>query len=191
MTVISKNRFSARRSFMALVMMGSLLPAVSAHAAQQGALGATSTGNITITATIPPLVQISNLSDLAFTNLDGKTDARMAENVCVWSNSATRSYTIRASGNGGAGTAFTLASTGVPEIPYSVAWTGTSGAATGTALTATTTSAAFTSSAITPLCVVGATPTATLAVTIPAGSQETMVANANYTGILTLLVTPQ
>lgn len=188
MLFIAKNR--VRSSVMVIAMLSSVLPVVSAHAATQGTIGATSTGTVTINATINGLVQISNLSDLTFTTLDGTTDAQLTENVCVWSNTSTRSYTIRATGDG-ASSAFTLASTGHSPVPYSVAWANSSTATAGTALATTTASAAFTSTAITPLCVAGASPTAKLFVGITGANQSTMVANAAYTGVLTLLVTPQ
>ena len=62
--------------------------------------------------------------------------AASAQNVCVWSNTATRGYNITASGSG-AGNAFTLANAAL-TIPYAVEWSDTSGAASGTALTSGT-----------------------------------------------------
>jgi len=184
----AKNRL--HRSCLALAFIGSLLASAPAQAATQGTLGTTSTGNITINATISGLVQISNLSDLSFSSLTGTTDTTLSENVCVWSNTSTKNYTIKATGNGTA-SAFTLASGSNAPLPYGVSWAATSGASSGTSLTTNTTSAAFASTATSPLCSTTPTTTATLFVTITAANQYTMVANASYTGILTLLVTPQ
>ncbi|WP_148649346.1 hypothetical protein [Novosphingobium barchaimii] len=175
---------------MGIAVVSSVFPVVSAHAATQGIIGPTSSGNITINATINALVLISGLSDITFTTLDSVNDAQLYEPVCVWSNTSSRSYTIRAAGDG-ASSAFTLASTGHAPVPYSVAWANSSTATTGTTLAPATASAAFTSTAITPTCGAGASPTARLFVGISAANQNTMVANAAYTGILTLLVTPQ
>jgi hypothetical protein len=188
MNVINNNRL--RRSLMIFAMMGSILPVASAHAATQGALGTTSTGTVTINATIAGLVQISNLTDITFSALTGAADAQQTENVCVWSNTSSKSYTIRATGNGTTG-AFTLASGTNAPVPYTVAWANSASATSGTGLTTNVTSAAFTSTAVTPLCAAGASPTAKLFVTILATDQNSMIANAAYTGVLTLLVTPQ
>jgi hypothetical protein len=187
MTFFSKNRLS--RSVAAIAMLGSLFSAVEAHAATQGTIGTTSSGQINITATIAGLVQITNLSDLNFTPvLNGSSAAQLTENVCVWSNTLTKGYTIKATGNG-TSSAFTLASGSNAPVPYSVSWAGTSGATSGTALTTNVASSTFTSTALAPACLAGSN-TATLFVSIASTDQDTMVANAAYTGILTLLVTP-
>jgi hypothetical protein len=173
-----------------MVAIGSLVSCFSANAATQGAIGATSTGTVTINATINSLVQISDLNDITFSGLTGGATAQQTDNICVWSNTASKSYTIKATGNGTT-SAFTLASGANAAIPYSVAWANTAGATSGTALTTNVTSAAFTSTAVAPLCGLGASPTSTLLVSIGATDQAAMVANAAYAGVLTLLVTPQ
>jgi hypothetical protein len=77
-------------------------------AATQGSLGATSTGTISISASVPARARLSGLVDVAFTNVDPSTAASSAQSVCAWSNTATRGYKITASGSGAAN-AFTLA----------------------------------------------------------------------------------
>ena len=79
----------------------------TALAASQGTLGTTSTGSISIGASVPNRVQISNLADVSFTNQDPSVAASNAQNVCVWSNSSTKGYNITATGSGAAN-AFTL-----------------------------------------------------------------------------------
>ncbi|MFX5005275.1 hypothetical protein ABTC25_18665, partial [Acinetobacter baumannii] len=69
-----------------------------------------------------------------------------AQNVCVWSNNANRRYNNTASGSGSSG-AFTIGSTGLPAIPYSVQWDDVSGATTGTTLVSGTALGAQTSAA--------------------------------------------
>lgn len=168
-------------------MVSSLFATVPAHALTQGTLGTTSTGVITITATIPGLVQISGLTDLSFTTLDGLASAQAAENVCVWSNTATKAYKITATGNG-ASNAFTLGNGSNAAIPYSVSWANTTGATSGTSLVSGTASSSFTSAALLPACGGGAS--STLLVGITAANQNTMVSDLSYTGTLTLLVAP-
>ncbi len=92
----------------------------TAHAANQGTLGATSTGDITITASVQARVRITGLADVSWTNQDPGTAATNAQDVCVWSNTSTKGYTVTASGDG-ASNAFTLAN-GALTVPYSVQW---------------------------------------------------------------------
>lgn len=85
----------------------------------------------------------------------------------------------------GASNAFTL-NDGTRTLAYNVAWAGTSGSAIP--LTAGTKSAQFISNATAPDC--GGATTASLAITIPFAEVAGMEANTNYTGVLTLLVSP-
>lgn len=188
--MISSKKQRSIRSMMATAIVGCFISTAPAHAATQGTIGATSTGSVTINATISALVQISDLNDLTFSGLTGGATAQQTDNVCVWSNTSSKSYTIKATGNGTT-SAFTLASGTNAAIPYSVAWANTAGATSGTALTTNVASSAFTSTATLPLCNLGASPTSTLFVSIAAADQAAMVANAAYTGVLTLVVTPQ
>jgi hypothetical protein len=179
------------------VVCATAIVGLAAGAAQatatQGTLGATSTGVVNITATVLARTQISGLSDVTFTNVDPGVTQTATQNDCVWSNTATKGYTIKASGNSGngSGTAFLLASGSLAAVPYSVSWAGTSGASSGTGLVSGTTSTGFTSTATQPTCQSGAATTSTLFVSIAAADLQTMTAAASYTGTLTLLVTPQ
>jgi hypothetical protein len=179
-----------RRSASALVTLAMLSTAGVANASTQGTLGATSSGSVTITATVPNRAQITGLADIAFTNVDPATTATNAQNVCVWSNTSTKGYTITASGSGTGG-AFTLSSAALPTVPYSVQWNASSGQSSGTALTSGTASASLTTTATKPTCSSAPTTTSSLIVSIAATDLQSMVATASYTGTLTLLVTPQ
>lgn len=177
-----------------LVMLAStLLLAPAAHAATQGVPGLTSSGTVTISATIASRVNIANLSDVTFTDSDlgpvvnTANQATKASNVCVWSNNADKSYYITASGSGTSG-AFTLANGSNPVVPYQVYWNGASGQSTGTPLTAAVKSAKLTSTATTPTC--GGGSSATLVVGIQGTDANAMLASTAYTGTLTLLVAP-
>ena len=167
--------------------------ATTAHAATQGTAGTTSTGSVTINASIAARVAISNLNDITFADTDFApvigtgNSVQKTDNVCTWSNNADRSYFITASGSGAAN-AFTLASASNPVIPYSVSWAQSTGQTTGAALTAGTKSAKLISTATTSTC--GGGTNATLIVAITGANAETMLAGAAYTGTLTLLMTP-
>ena len=175
-----------------LVVLGSVLAAGLASgpaaAATQGTAGATSTGSIAISASVPNRARITGLTDVAF-NQDPGTAASSAQDVCVWSNTATKAYTITATGSG-AGSAFTL-SDGATTVPYSVEWAATSGQTSGAALASGTASASLTSAAANQTCSSAPTSTASLIVRIGTTDLSTMSAGSTYTGTLTLLVTPQ
>jgi hypothetical protein len=176
-----------------LVMLGAVsagsLVAGPAFAATQGSLGATSTGTVSITASVPNRARITGLTDVSFANQDPSTAASNAEDVCVWSNTATKAYTITATGSG-SGSAFTL-SNGSGTVPYSVEWAATSGQTSGNALTAGTASSSLTSGAVNQTCSSAPAASASLIVKMSTTDLGTMSAGSSYTGTLTLLVTPQ
>jgi hypothetical protein len=158
-------------------------------AATQGTLGVTSTGSITITASVANRAQITGLSDVTFSAVDPGTAASSAQSDCVWSNTATKGYSITATGSGTSG-AFTLAN-GALSVPYSVQWAASTGQSSGTALTAGAALPGMTSTAVNPTCSTSPTTTSSLIVGITAANLQSMTAGTSYTGTLTLLVTPQ
>jgi len=161
----------------------------TALAASQGTLGTTSTGSISIGASVPNRVQISNLADVSFTNQDPSVAASNAQNVCVWSNSSTKGYNITATGSGPAN-AFTL-SNGAATVPYSVEWAGSSGQSSGTALSSGSALTGLTSTATNPTCSAGPSSSASMVVKITSASLQGMQAATSYTGTLTLVVAPE
>lgn len=164
---------------------GLVLPAL---AASDGTLGATSTGSVEISASVPSRARLTGLSDVDFSNQDPANPASDAQDVCVWSNTATKEYTITATGSGSAN-AFTLTD-GSATVPYAVEWADSTGATSGTALSAGTASAAFVSTAVSHNCASAPSATATLMVGMTSADLSTMSAGTDYTGTLTLLVTP-
>ena len=187
----SLKAISARLTNSALICAVAAATFVSgtASAATQGTLGATSTGTVAISASVPNRARITGLSDVSLVNQDPNTAFSGAQDVCVWSNTATKGYTITASGSGAAN-AFTLAN-GALTVPYSVQWSATSGATTGTALTAATASAGLVSTATQQTCSSGPLKSASLIVNLGTTDLGSMQAATTYTGTLTLLVAPQ
>lgn len=177
---------SFRRS--AVLACWSLVFSGSALASTQGTIGATSQGSVTISATVPGRVQISGLTDIAFGTVDPATAASSAENVCVWSNTSGRGYSVTATGSGTAN-AFTLTN-GTSTLAYSVQWAGLSGQASGTALTSGAALGGLTTTAANPTCSSGPATTASLIVGMTAANLQAAVASS-YTGTLTLVVAPQ
>jgi hypothetical protein len=172
------------------VLAASMLHAEAALASTQGSFGSTSTGSVTINASVPGRVRISGLSDVTFSNVDPSAAATDAQNVCVWSNTSTRGYTITASGSGAAN-AFTLASGALPAVPYSVEWASSSGQTSGTSLTAGAALTGQTSSAINSDCSAGPTASASLVVSMGSSTLQSMTAGVTYNGTLTLVVAPE
>ena len=167
------------------------LVAGPAVAATDGQFGATSTGSMGISASVPGRVRISKLADIDLQNVDPTVEAKRNQNVCLWSNAASRAYRITASGSG-TGNAFTLDAVGAPAaVPYFVEWAGTSGQTSGTALAAGTPLGSLTSSALNSDCSTGPATTASLIVGIDATTLQSMTADVVYTGTLTLTVAPE
>lgn len=161
--------------------------ATPAMASTDGTFGATSQGSVSITASVPGRVKLTKLTDITFTTVDPSSPATRAQNVCVWSNTVGRKYTIKATGSGAA-SAFSLAN-GASTVPYTVQWAQTSGQPTGTALTAGTDLADQASSAVMQDC--GGGTSASLVVNIASADLQGMTAATDYTGTLTLLVSAQ
>lgn len=189
MNLFSNNNASGKHLLAIGAALASVLAAGQASAATQGTLGATSTGSVTITASVPSRARITGLSDVDFLNQDPGSAATDAQDVCVWSNTATKAYTVTATGSGTAN-AFTL-SNGSETVPYSVEWSASSGDTSGTALSTGTASGSLTSGATHQTCTSGPSASASLIVGISTADLGTMSAGSNYTGTLTLLVTPQ
>lgn len=168
----------------------SLLLTTPAIGATNGSLGATSTGSVTINASVPGRVRISGLTDVTFSDADPSAAASNAQSLCVWSNTSTRGYNITATGSGAA-SAFTLASGSLPVVPYTVAWASTSGQTSGTALTAGTALTGQKSTAITSDCSAGPSASASLVVSMSSTTLQTMTAGSTYNGTLTLVVAPE
>ena len=156
----------------------------------QGTFGATSQGVVNISATVPSRVQITGLSDVAFTSQDPASAASNAQNVCVFSNTATKGYNIKATGSG-ASSAFTIGGTGLTAVPYTVEWAQSTGQTSGTGLTANTALTGQISTATTPTCSSGPTTTASLIVKMSTTALQAMQSNTTYSGTLTLLVGPE
>lgn len=191
-TVSSSFAATIRPFRFGLLLIGAastMIAAPAIAAPTQGTLGATSTGSVTITVQVPSRVQITGLTDIAFGSVEPNVQAVSSQSNCVWSNTATKGYTITASGSGTAG-AFTLASGSLTPIAYAVQWNQSTGQTSGTALTAATASSGFVSTATLPTCLTSPTTTSSLIVTIAPAQLENMASLTTYTGTLTLLVSP-
>ena len=177
------------RNFAKLASILLIASAVPSHASTQGTLGPTSTGTITINASITPEVQITALQDITFTStylrstLSQGANALQRTAMCVWSNNPDKSYYITATGSGSGG-AFTLFD-GTRNLNYGVQVTDGSNSSN---LTSGTKSAKLVTSAAVPNC--GGGSSGQVLVTLSNSDLATMEATTTYTGVLTLLVSP-
>jgi hypothetical protein len=124
-----------------IVLFASLLVISRGYAATDGTLGTTSTGFVTVSITIPALVQISGLADITLNSVTtlpvtGSTQA------CIYSNVVTPSlgsYIVTASSTNASGTNFRVKDSAGPNfIVYSAFWNNTSAATPTTALSSGT-----------------------------------------------------
>jgi hypothetical protein len=181
---MTKGWGKARLAIIVAIAMGQTAPAM---AATDGTVGMTSQGTVGISATVPGRVKLTKLTDVTFSGVDPSVAASRAQSVCVWSNTAGRLYTIRATGDG-ASNAFTLAA-GTATVPYTVQWAATSGQASGSAMTTGTDLTSQSSAAVTQDC--GGGTSASLIVGIASTDLQGMITGTPYTGTLTLLVSAQ
>jgi len=177
----------SRRATVAIVCAALL--AGSANAATQGTLGATSTGTISITASVAARAQITGLQDVTFSAVDPTVAASNAQSDCVWTNTLNGGYSITATGSGASG-AFTLTNS-TATVPYSVQWASSAAQTSGSALTSGTAKTGMTSTATSPTCTAAPLTTSSLIIGISSTNLFTMTANTTYTGTLSLVVTPQ
>jgi hypothetical protein len=104
--------------------LAALLAGPSAWAAVQGELGETeSTATTTITLSIEPHIQISNVSDIALEVADRSQDVSFEERVCVRGNLGSR-YHVIAAGQDGSQNPFQLVSESGDTIPFDLFFRG-------------------------------------------------------------------
>jgi hypothetical protein len=133
-------------------------------------------------------VRITGLTDVGFgviTNF--ASDLTVARNVCVFSSAAGRRYAITATGSGTGG-AFTLAA-GSARLAYEVQWAGSRNQTSGTSLTAGVLRGGFSANTSSQTCATNPPATASL-ITILRNSAVSTASAGNYSGTLTLIVTP-
>lgn len=134
-------------------------------------------------------VQISKLSDVnAGTIVNVSADITRRQDVCVYSSSPRQGYSVRASGSGVNG-AFTL-SNGAFTLPYEVQGADFPGATFGYTLLPNISQGGGLSSATSTTCSSGPATTASLIIIIRAIALQSAI-SGNYSGILTLIITPE
>ena len=134
-------------------------------------------------------VRITGLSDVAFGTIATlSSDSVRSQSICVFSNSPTNGYNIKATGSGSGG-AFTLSS-GSNALAYEVQWSPLSGQSSGTTLSPNVALTGQVSSATQHACNSGPASSASLIVILRA-AQLSAASAGTYSGTLTLLVAPE
>lgn len=161
--------------------------AIDAHAATDGDLGEDSTGTSDITVTIPELIRITDVGNIAFGTFSGSNNLALFDNVCIFRNNPlSPDYIVTATDSNG-GADFKVAD-GANEIDYQVYWNDVTGNR-GTQLVYSTASAEQNNAnTASPTCAGGTN--ARFDVEILEADLIAAVPGA-YTATLTLFVEPQ
>ncbi|HET7604665.1 MAG TPA: hypothetical protein VFK28_01175 [Sphingomicrobium sp.] len=134
-------------------------------------------------------VRITGLTDVAFgTVANLSADAVQSQSLCLYANTASNGYNVRASGSGAGGT-FSLSS-GADELPFEVQWNGTAGQSSGTQLAANVALSGLTTAATQQTCNSGPAVSASLVVILRSAALSSASAGS-YNGSLTLLIGPE
>ncbi|WP_207633536.1 TraK domain-containing protein [Escherichia coli] len=84
-TNIGKISITARRAAYLFAAAGALTAGPPAFSSTQGTLGATSTGSVSITASVANRAPLTGLTDISFSAVDPATAAPSSQSDCVWS----------------------------------------------------------------------------------------------------------
>ena len=134
-------------------------------------------------------VRITSLSDIAFGTVSNlSADAIQSESLCLYANTATNGYNVRAFGSGGAG-AFTMAS-GADTLPFEVQWSQSAGQSSGVQLTPNVALSGQVTSATQQTCNSGPATSASLVVILRTAALSSAAAGS-YSGSLTLVIGPE
>lgn len=133
-------------------------------------------------------VRVSSLKAVDFGQLSGVGDRRVSQSICAFSSSATKGYSITASGTGEGGS-FALNSTAA-YLPYEVLWSDNSGQSSGTSLIPGTPRGGFQSTASQHFCMSGPSSSASLIIVIRSAAIESARAGS-YSGTLQIVISPE
>lgn len=172
-------RFIPSHVLAGFVAFAVLTPAV-ANAASQGSMGGTSSGSVSINATVPNLVKIFKLADIAFTT--NSFPATGSSTFCAYSNvSSTYAVTVTS-----VETSFVLKNGG-NSVGYAVDWTDSGG--TVHPVTYNTKITGLPTGSANPTCGGGASTNGSVTITINEADLGTAPAGV-YSGTLNIDVSP-
>lgn len=180
--------FSFSKAAKSLVAGGVVVMiAANGFAANQGGLGATSTGDLNISLNVADEVRITNLTDITLGQYAG-ADLTGSSEACIY-RSGTGAYQITATGSGALG-AFELSDGATNTVDYTVTYQETA-APSAVALTAgTALTGQVSGDPASQTCATAGINTGTLIVNVLDADLAALPA-ATYNGLLTLSVSPE
>lgn len=105
-------------NFSKIILTATLGVATTSHAAVDGTIGATSSGESDITLTKQNAVLISGISDLDLGSfISTSTDLEAFDDVCIFNSTSNYRITVTS-----ANSAFALSDGGTGTIPYAMTW---------------------------------------------------------------------
>lgn len=185
------------RNFKALMIstvFGGLALTSSAFAATQGSEGETSTATADITVTIPKLVKITDVSNLAGGTYNGGASGfNMNDNVCIYSNmAASGKYTVKVTSTNPSTSptaGFYVGQSGTTEeILFTLAWNDVQGTTGEAALTENTNLPTQDGFSDQPDC--GASTNANFHAVMTQADMLAVLPGA-YSATITILITPE
>lgn len=177
--------------FRAVTLIALITLTTDAFAASDGTVGSTSTGQSTITLTIPEYVIVRNMNDFALGSWNGTAAIDSNDDISIAGNDdqGTPTYQVTLSGSGAA-SAFTISRTAPavgPALAYTVAFNDQTGTAGGAAATATV---AITGQTGIHTALDTVTTNANIRVQISLAALQA-APRGSYSGTLTIVVAPE
>lgn len=167
------------------ICLAACLLAFPANAASQGTIGATSSGGVRISVSIPAPARVSGLSDVEFGGAGASAATGIARDFCF--TGAAGAYTVTATGSGPGG--LLSLSNGDERVAYRVEWLSRSEAPLGETFSMGG-SMMIEAAARQSDC--GQAPSSgRLMIALEPADAEKLLAGAAYTGVLVLMLSPQ
>ena len=185
-TSTSKRRIASASVW--LIAPVALLHSGQAQAARQGSLGSTSSGTISISVSVAAQARVSGARDMGFAEDHSEGVQIRSRDICMSSSSLARSFRVAAIGSGPSG-ALEL-SNGPHTRPYSVRWSLPENPNPTSPPAADSPVANIDASPSQLECRSG-TGLARLTVSLDDPRPRSVRTHAPYTGILTLLISPE
>ena len=136
-------------------------------------------------------VRITGLQDVVVSALDPALDAVNSQSICVYSDTATKGYSVTAYGSG-AGSAFLLSGGALGgSLAYELQWNQLPGKTNGTQFSPGTALSGQVSSATQQRCSSGPSSSASLIFILRSSKLQSATAAIAYTGTITIVIAPQ
>jgi hypothetical protein len=176
-----------RRSSLAVIAFALCLSAPTLGYAQStdGRMGSTSRASVQITLSVAPRIGLTRADATTVRNSGSSHGVQNVQPLCIWSNSAIRTYSVTALSD--ARPSFYVRNAAGEELPYSVEWA-SADRSKGTPL-AHGSALRDLEAADAPQCGAKGDVTAGLIVTMP--EQASRGDKGAYTGALLLIIAPQ